>query len=213
MNVSTKHRWQLATACAVAALSMMMSTTAAQQQPKSNAPNPVAGFSHNRDEPIHIEALKLEVRDKDKVATFTGNVKVVQGDTTMKCKVLVVYYDSQNAPGTAKPASPGPSNSQQIRKLEAKGDVIVTQKDQVATGDNGVFDVRSNTVTLTGNVVVNQGPNVVRGERMVVDLTTGVSRVDAGSAPVQMMLPQRPSKDNAPASSAPKLGPGKLFSN
>ena len=50
-------------------------------------PNALQGFQQNRGQPVQIEAARLEVRDKDKVATFTGNVKVVQGDTTMRCKV------------------------------------------------------------------------------------------------------------------------------
>ena len=54
--------------------------------------------------------------------------------------------------------------------------MVVTQKDQTATGDTGLFDMRTNTVTLIGNVVVTQGQNVLRGERLVVDLTTGVSQ-------------------------------------
>ena len=57
--------------------------------------------------------------------------------------------------------------------------MLVTQKDQTARGDNGVFDVKANTVTLTGNVVVTQGTNVLRGERMVVTLDTGVARVES----------------------------------
>ena len=52
------------------------------------------GFSQNRDQPIQIEAASLEMRDKKKEATFAGNVKVVQGDTTMTSKTLVVFYDS-----------------------------------------------------------------------------------------------------------------------
>src|SRR5436190_24071476 len=60
----------------------------------SNAPpNALQGFSQNRDKPIAIDAARLEVRDKDKVAMFFGDakadVKVVQGDTTMRSKVLV----------------------------------------------------------------------------------------------------------------------------
>ena len=55
--------------------------------------------------------------------------------------------------------------------------MVVTQKDQTATGDLGMFDMKANTVTLTGNpVVMTQGQNVLRGERLVVDLTSGVSR-------------------------------------
>jgi lipopolysaccharide export system protein LptA len=41
--------------------------------------------------------------------------------------------------------------------------------------------MKSNTVTLTGNpVVMTQGQNVLRGEKLVVDLTSGVSRVESG---------------------------------
>ena len=77
-------------------------------------------------------------------------------------------------------ATPGPGGQQQIRRLEARGGVVVTQKDQTATGEAGIFDMKTNTVTLTGNVVMTQGQNVLRGERLVVDLTTGVSRVESG---------------------------------
>ena len=53
-----------------------------------------AGFSQNRDQPVHIEAATLEVRDKDKTATFSGNVRVTQGDTGLRCKLLPVFYGS-----------------------------------------------------------------------------------------------------------------------
>ena len=77
-------------------------------------------------------------------------------------------------------ATPGAGGASQISRLEAKGGVVVTQTEQTATGDTGLFDMKSNTITLLGNVVVSQGGNVVRGERLVVDMTTGVSKVDAG---------------------------------
>lgn len=157
----------------------------------AGVPNAVQGFSVNREKPVQIEAASLEVRDKEKIATFTGNVNVVQGDTTMRCKVLVVHYDGDAQTGM-KSATPGPGGSQQITRLVAKGGVVVTQADQTATGDNGLFDMKSNTITLTGNVVVSQGKNVVRGERLVVDMTSGVSKIDAGASkgPVRMLIEQ-----------------------
>ena len=191
-----------------AALTFFVSVAIAQPSSNRGTPNALQGFSQNRDRPVNIEAASLEVRDKDRVATFAGNVRVVQGDTTMRCKTLVVYYDDQSA------AARGPrtgantlGGGQRINRLEAKGGVIVTQKDQTATGDQGLFDMRSNTVTLTGNVVVSQGESVLRGDRLVVDLTTGVSRVDAGKShgPVRMLIPQR--EGASPGPNAPKLAP------
>lgn len=144
-------------------------------------PNALQGFSQNRGQPVQIEAATLEVRDKDKIATFSGNVHVIQGDTDMRSRTLVVFYEEDVSVKTGvSAAQPGPGGASQIKRLEAKGSVIVTQKDQTATGDTGIFDMRANTVTLLGNVVISQGQNVLRGERLVVDLTTGVSRVEGG---------------------------------
>lgn len=177
---------------AVAAAVAFPGGTALAQAPGAKGiPNAVQGFSKNRDKPVHIEAASLEVREKDKQATFSGNVHVVQGDTTMRCKVLVVHYDNNNQPGGMKAATPGAGGASQISRLEARGGVIVTQAEQTATGDTGLFDMKSNTITLLGNVVVSQGGNVVRGERLVVDMTTGVSKVDsADKGPVRMLIEQ-----------------------
>ena len=154
------------------------------------------GFSQNRDQPIQIEAASLEMRDKKKEATFSGNVKVVQGDTTMTSKTLVVFYDSTPAPAPAanakaaksapiQSATPGPGGSSSIRRLEAKGSVVVTQKDQVVTGETAVFDTKTNLITMLGGIVLTQGKNVLRGDRLLVDMTTGVSRVESDSGRVQ----------------------------
>ena len=178
--------------------------------------NALQGFSQNRDQPVQIEAASLEVRDKTGIATFSGSVKVVQGDTTMRCQSLVVFYESSNAKGTVRAASPGPGGKQQISKLEAKGGVVVTKQDQTATGDQGHFDMKANTVTLSGNVVVSQGQNVMKGERLVVDLTTGVSRVESSkqTGRVQMLIQQQPGSSPANGkSSGPKLGPRPFPSN
>lgn len=140
-------------------------------------PNALQGFQQNRGDPVKIEANVLEVRDKDKTAVFAGNVVVNQGDTQMRSKELVVYYESGGPPSrTAKTQAVA---AQQIRRLVANGGVIVTTKDQRATGNVGIYDARANTMTLSGNVVLVQGPNVMRGDRLVVDLTSGLSRLDA----------------------------------
>jgi lipopolysaccharide export system protein LptA len=185
-------------------LAMIGAGDASAQNAVTGVPNAMQGFSQNRDQPIQIESATLEMRDKKKEATFAGNVKVVQGDTTMTSKTLVVFYDSTPAPAApapvatakaAKPAppipaaTPGPGGSQSIRRLEARGNVVVTQKDQIVTGETAVFDTKTNLVTMLGGpgggVVLTQGKNVLRGDRLMVDMTTGVSRVESDSGRVQ----------------------------
>ena len=168
-------------------LAFVVAFAGASALAQSSVPNAVQGFSQNRDKPVQIEATTLEVREKDKVATFSGAVKVVQGDTTMRCKSLVVFYEQGNETTGVKTAQPGPGGKQSVKRLEAKGGVIVTQKDQTATGDTATFDMHANTITLIGNVTVTQGPNVISGERLVVDLTTGVSKVE-GRKPIRVLI-------------------------
>lgn len=160
------------------------------QKPSSGTPNAIQGFSRNKGQPVKIEAATLEVRDKEKMATFSGDVKVTQGDTTLKTKTLIVHYEA-GKPGDDKPGADnktmrsattiGPGGEQKIKKLEANGGVVVTQADQTATGDNATFDMATNMVIMNGNVVLTQGQNVLRGQKLVVDMTTGFSRIESGS--------------------------------
>jgi lipopolysaccharide export system protein LptA len=173
------------------------------QSSMQGVPNAMQGFTQNRDQPIQIEAARLEVRDKKKQATFMDNVKVVQGDTTMTSKTLDVFYESKDEGKAPAPASkaaaknapmqqatPGPTGSSSIKRLEARGNVVVTQKDQVVTGDAAIFDTKTNLITMTGGVVLTQCKNVLRGDRLLVDMTTGVSRVEADNGKVQGLFIQ-----------------------
>jgi lipopolysaccharide export system protein LptA len=190
-------------------------TSQSQSVTASGPPNALQGFSQNRDKPIKISSASLEVRDKDKVATFTGDVHLVQGDTTLRSKSLVVFYNDESAPKPAKPppiaGAPDAPISQQIRRVEAKGGVLVTQKDQTATGESGVFDMQANTVTLLGNVVISQGQNVVKGDRLTVDLTSGTSRVECGKSQgqcrVQALIQPNSMRDKAGAEPASGAAP------
>jgi lipopolysaccharide export system protein LptA len=203
---------------------VVMLTTAAAAQSTPAPPNALQGFSQNRNQPINIESTSLEVRDKEKTATFIDNVRVVQGDTTLECKRLVVFYDEEAPAGTAskpgkaglaklagaKPGGAATPGQQQIRRMEALGGVVVTQKDQTAVGEKGVYDMKTNIITLTGNVVVSQGSQVISGERLWVDLNTNVSRVESAGKPVSaVFMPgaMKPGTMPGASSSTPNSNP------
>jgi lipopolysaccharide export system protein LptA len=238
-----KCRAVLGAAAVVAGVALIAAGAAVAQSTMQGVPNAMQGFSQNRDQPIQIDAATLEMRDKKKEATFSGNVKVVQGDTTMTSKTLVVFYESSSdkaaAPAQAAPAqpnaakgakaapiqsaTPGPGGASSIKRLEARGNVVVTQKDQVVTGDTAVFDTKTNLITMLGGgsggqVVLTQCQNVLRGDRLLVDMTTGVSRVESESGRVQGLFIQSKEGQNGkcgtPATpgsgpAAPSLIPGK----
>jgi lipopolysaccharide export system protein LptA len=218
--------------CAVT-LALLAPVLAAAQAPRPAPAAPVQSLlqgGQDKDQPVQIEAASLEVRDKSKMATFSGDVQVVQGDTTMKCQKLVVFYgqevgiaqagaqagaqapDAKPAPAPA-PTPAGPKGAQNIRRIEARGGVTVITKDQNASGDLGVYDLINKTITLTGNVVVSQGQNVIHGERVVVDTVTGNARVESnnqggGATPSRVRALIQPNQGQNGGGNVMTIGPG-----
>lgn len=127
------------------------------------------GFSTESEDPIQIEADRLEVRDKEKVALYAGNVRVRQGETVLRTAQLRVFYT-----GEAAGATPGSS----VSRIEASHRVVVQSGTQTASGDKAVFEMALDRVTLTGNVVLTEGENIVRGSKLVVDLKSRRARME-----------------------------------
>jgi lipopolysaccharide export system protein LptA len=177
-----------------AALASLVMMTPLQAQSLTNS---FGGLSQSSKDPIDIESDVLVVHDQQKYATFKGNVKAVQGTTTLRSEQLDVHYvgggdqlTGQAKPAAqsgaaasagegAKPAGSGNDPGAQITKIEAKGDVIINSgQDQTTTSDWALYDVPSQLVTVGGNVVLTQGQNVLKGDRLVIDLKTGESRFE-----------------------------------
>jgi lipopolysaccharide export system protein LptA len=121
-------------------------------------------------EPVSIDAAKLDYFDKDQKLVYSGAVIAAQGESRLKASVLTIFLDS----------APTTSGGHQMRRMEAQGPVTITAKDQIGTGDSGIYDKAENKVFLTGHVTLSQGANVTKGERLVYDLNTNQAVVLGG---------------------------------
>jgi lipopolysaccharide export system protein LptA len=153
--------------------------------------------------PVDIQADWLEVDDKKQVATFRGNVIAKQGDYTIRASELTVAYSSAQAKKNAPPAtadagkppakSPGEPNAD-IKYIEAKGNVVVssTRDNQSARANNGHFDVKAQTITLFDDVVVSKDKNVIKGEKLLIELALGKSTFLSSDATAAVVDPNAP---------------------
>ena len=126
------------------------------------------------DPPIEITADRLVLEQNRQMATFTGNVDAVQGETRLRTDLLKVFYASSEE----RQAN---ADQQSVRRLEADGNVVVTKPGETATGNSGVYDLTTRKIVLVGDVVLTQKDNVVRGDRLDVDLTTSISTVSSNA--------------------------------
>ena len=130
----------------------------------------IANLTNNSDKPIDIEADTLEVLDAEKRAIFKGNVKASQGGMTLRTRQLAVSYSGEQGLS---------GSSSKITRIRADGKVLIeTETNQTATSDWADFEVVKQVMTIGGNVVLSQGENVIKGDRLVIDLKTGHSRFE-----------------------------------
>src|SRR5215467_4170564 len=102
--LATWHWREMAAGIAIVVASAICALDATAQN-NQGPPNALQGFSQNRDEPMKIRAASLEIREKDKMATFAGDVYVLQGDTELRCKTLVVFYEEETTPQPSQQAN------------------------------------------------------------------------------------------------------------
>lgn len=171
---------RIACRAAVLSLTLLLPPVAAAQ----NGGEQAEGLKLSGDKPIQIESDKLEVKEEKGTAVFTGNVAVRQGDSLIRSGRMTVYY------GEGGTLTSGTSN---IERIEMDGKVYMRSRDQVATGDHGTYDMKSNVFVLTGDkVVLSQGDNVAEGCKLTANTATGQARLDgcgkSGSGRVRTLL-------------------------
>lgn len=161
---------------------MLTAGVSAQKSPSTKTDQ---GMPSN--EPIAIEADQLEVFDKEKRAIYSGSVVVTQGETIMKAQVMTVLYESSADTTAEESASPtilggDEAGGAVLKRVDAQGGVTIISKDQIATGDSGVYERMTDIMTLVGNVTLTQGVNVTKGEKLIYNIGTGVAFVEAGKS-------------------------------
>lgn len=148
----------------------------------------------NSKQPININAEKLDYFDKEQKLIYSGNVIAVQGDSRLKAPRLVIFLTPKATNGGDEATGPssGPASSTDVRRIEAAGPVTLISKDQVGTGDNGLYEKSENKVYLNGNVTLSQNGNVTKGDRLTYDLKTSQAVVSGHVR--SMFVPQSTAK-------------------
>ena len=158
MNVSTI----LKGGTAAALLTATMAIGGAQAQIQGNAP-------------VDISADEFESIDAQAVAIYRGRVEAVQGQSRLRCSELRVQFSRR----AGQPAGAVAANMGDVQRMTCVGPVFYVTPTQNARSDNAVYEAGPETITMTGNVVVTQGQNVATGDRAVINTRTNDARLEA----------------------------------
>ena len=126
------------------------------------------GEGYDTSLPIEISADSLEVQQDLQTAIFRGDVDAVQGELNLRADQLTVHYRR------------GDNGENSVSRIDAEGNVFLSSPSEMAQGDRGVYDVDADMIELTGSVVLTRGENVIKGNRLTLNLVTGKSKMESG---------------------------------
>ena len=115
---------------------------------------------------LEIVSDSLEVDQATGATVFTGNVRAEQGGLTIESQTLRLEYEAGAGEGTRR-----------IGRLLASGGVIMATSAEALEAREAVYSLTSQTLELSGDVVLVQGPSVLAGQRFVADLRAGPGRM------------------------------------
>jgi len=122
---------------------------------------------HDIDGAITWEADRSELLGREDVAILIGNVHVRQGDMELFSDRLHVFYEL-----------PEGARDPKVQRLDATDNVRLESPSETARAAWGVYDVGERLITLGGGVNLVRGDSQLDGERLEIDLESGVTKLD-----------------------------------
>lgn len=144
--------------------------------------NGIAVVISDSDKPIQIVSDRFDIYPDKRVAVFSGNVVVTQEDTVINSDEFFLHYKKEGikTKQNDKNVNTGIATGN-IEKIEAKGNVIIKQKEKVVTGDNAFFYNGEQKIVVTGNPIMKEGNNIIKGDRVIFFLKENRGVVESSS--------------------------------
>lgn len=151
---------------------------------------------------VHIVSDRLEAYQQKQQVIFIGHVVAKQGELTIQGDRMTIFY-LENKPAGAKDDDPGGS----LERIDVDGNVRITHKNILATGQHAVYYRSENKFVLTGKPRVQQNKNFIQGDKITHYLDSEKSIVEGGSSgPVEATIFSTRSGGSLDRSSAAGVG-------
>ena len=160
------------------------------------------------DEPtvINSDAMDIDMA-KDKI-TLLGNVDVKDPEMNIKCRKMIIYLGkSEKAAASTGDAARDEQSGKEVIQIDCVGDVVITRlqidspagkkENQQAFAGKAVYLIKNETITLTEDPVLVNGPNRLMGERIILHTKTERVLVFKGIARTKGQNPgKKPRKED-----------------
>ncbi len=120
----------------------------------------------------------LEYWGRERRAVARGEATAIQNsdNTRLRADVIEAQLAARDRAAAVSGASAGPEDLA-LDLVRAWGHVVIRTEDEIVEGDRGNYNASKKVATLEGNVRIIRGKNQLRGEKAIVDMEKGVSRL------------------------------------
>lgn len=132
-------------------------------------PLTIFAATEDKNQPIQVEADKLEIRDKDNISIYSGNVRLAQGSLLIRSDRLVIHFNDEKElvlmEMMGKPAT--------FRQLDDEQNELLGEADKLE------YHELESLLILQGNAHFSNGSDTI--ESSSIRINTETNLIEAAS--------------------------------
>ena len=136
-------------------------------------------IANDRNEPISFSSDSLFFNEQTGTSEMKGSVNISQGYTSLSSDYAEISFNV---------------NTNELERFSASGEVVLKSGNDIAMGDEAVYDFQKNELTFLGNVYFSQSGSTLKAEKAVINTETGSASM-MGSVKTILMPPRREGND------------------
>ena len=134
-------------------------------------------IANDRNEPISFSSDSLFFNEKTGTSEMKGSVNISQGETSLSSNYAEISFNVI---------------TNQLERFFASGDVVLKSGNDIAMGDEAIYDFIKNELTFLGDVYFSQSGSTVKAEKAVINTETGSASM-MGSVETTLLPPKQES--------------------
>lgn len=145
--------------------------------------------------PIYINSERTESLERERKVLLIGNVDIRQGTARLRADTVTILFTGEPAPGASNQGVA--AGFGQVQSILAEGNVYYVTPELKAKGDRGIYELATDTITMTGNVALMRDRDVAEGQRLKMEIGNRRTTLEGGGGRTRMVIdPETQSQAN-----------------
>jgi lipopolysaccharide export system protein LptA len=135
--------------------------------------------------PIYINSARTESIQNERKVVLIGDVDIQQGTARLRANTVTIRFLEATGASQTNTVAGGFG---QVENIVAEGNVYYVTPELKAKGDRGVYEIATDTITMTGNVALMRERDVAEGQTLRMEVKNRRTTLEGGSGRTRMVI-------------------------